>query len=355
MAKGARRGDCLVYGSALAHRGGTGVYLRRLLRGLGAADAPVRVVSPGGILTPDEALEFRGWSLGPRKLVFDYLSAPRIAEGAGAGAVHLPAFAGRPPRGTPCVVTVHDMAYLAGPSWFPPLRSLYYRMLFTRVARAADLVMTDSAFTGREAVRLAGVDPGRIRTVHLCADNSVADPAPLLDRLGLEAGYILYVGTVEPRKNLPALLDALRMLREQGRDISLLVAGRWGWGSGALRRRLSSQPGVLWAGPLGRRDLERAYCGASLLVYPSLYEGFGLPPLEAARAGVPTVVGPAEALREIYAGAAFHSAADPASLAETVEEALESPAPAGMEDLAERLTCRRMARKVAEVYSELLP
>ena len=354
MSKSARRGDCLVYGSALAHRGGTGVYLRRLLRGLCAEEAAVRVVSPAGALTPDGALEFRGWPHGPQKLVFDYLSAPRIARGAGAGAVHLPAFAGRPPRGTPSVVTVHDMAYLARPSWFPPLRSLYYRLVFTRVARAADLVMTDSGFTGREAVRLAGVDPDRIRTVHLCADNVAADPAPLLKRLGLEPGYLLCVGTVEPRKNLPALLDALSILREEGRDLMLLVAGRWGWGSADLRRRLASQQGVLWAGPLGRRDLERAYCGASLLVYPSLYEGFGLPPLEAARVGVPSVVGPAEALREIYADAAFQSAGDPASLAQTVEEALESPAPAGMEDLAERLTCRRMARTVADVYRELL-
>ena len=354
MAESARGGGCLVYGSALAHRGGTGVYLRRLLRGLGAEDAPVGVVSPRGVLTPDGALESRDWPSGPRKLVFDYLSAPRIAEGAGAGAVHLPAFAGRPPRGTPCVVTVHDMAYLARPSWFPPLRSLYYRLLFTREARAAELVMTDSGFTGREAVRLAGVDPERIRTVHLCADNSAADPAPLLDRLGLEPGYLLYVGTVEPRKNLPSLLDALRFLRDEGQDLRLLVAGRWGWGDAALRRRLSSQQGVLWAGALGGRDLERAYCGASLLVYPSLYEGFGLPPLEAARVGVPSVVGPAEALREVYAGAAFHSAGDPASLAETVAEALASPAPAGMEDLVGRLTCRRMARKVMDVYRELL-
>jgi glycosyltransferase involved in cell wall biosynthesis len=244
------------------------------------------------------------------------------------------------------------MAHLARPGWFPPLRSVYYRLLFGRMARRADLVMADSRFTAREAVRLAGVDPGRVRTVYLSADNRPADPAPLLGRLGLETGYLLCVGTVEPRKNIPALLDALALLREQRPRLRLLVAGRWGWGRSALRRRLSSQEGVVWVGALGRRDLERAYCGASLLVYPSLYEGFGLPPLEAARAGVPSVVGPAAALTEVYDGAAFHAGGDPESLAETVARALESPPPEGMERLARRLTNHRMAEAVAEVYSE---
>jgi glycosyltransferase involved in cell wall biosynthesis len=112
---------------------------------------------------------------------------------------------------------------------------------------------------------------------------------------------------------------------------------------------------VVWPGALGGDDLERAYTGAALLVYPSVYEGFGLPPLEAARAGLPSVVGPAGALTEVYRDAAFHSAADPASLAETVEAALESPPPKGMEALARRLTNARMARRVLDVYAEATP
>jgi glycosyltransferase involved in cell wall biosynthesis len=255
----------------------------------------------------------------------------------------------------PYVVTVHDLAYLAEPSWFPALRSLYYRLAFTRTARGAELVMVDSRFTGREAVRLAGVPEESLRTVYLSADNGPASPGPLMERLGLSPGYLLCVGTVEPRKNLESLLDALELLRRRRSGLELLVAGRWGWGPPDLRQRLRSQPGVVWPGALGGDDLKRAYTGAALLVYPSVYEGFGLPPLEAARAGLASVVGPAGALAEVYRDAAFHSAADPASLAETVEAALESPPPKGMEALAARLTNARMARRVLDVYAEATP
>lgn len=349
-----RRGRVpVIYGAALAHRGGTGVYLRRLLRGLVELEAPVRVVCPGGALTARRALSASDWPQGVSKVLFEHFRAPRTARVAEASVVHLPAFGGAPPRGCPYVVTVHDMAYLARPSWFPAVRSLYYRMSFSRTARGADLVMVDSRFSGAEAVRLAGVAEDAVRTVYLSADNSPEDSRPLLERLGLSSGYLLFVGTVEPRKNLTALLDAMRIIRRSRPNLKLLVAGRWGWGPAELRRRLTSQPGVLWPGPLGARDLRRAYCGAGLLVYPSLYEGFGLPPLEAARVGVPSVVGPAKALAEVYRNAAFHSGADARSIALTVEEALDSPAPGGMEALARRLTNARMAEEVLEVYEEV--
>ncbi len=354
MAERASRETCVIYGSALAHRGGTGVYLRRLLRGLVQLGADVLVAAPGGAVSPAEALRFEGWPEGVAKVFLDHAEAPGIARSAGAALVHLPAFAGRAPKGVPSVVTVHDMAYMARPSWFPLLRSVYYRLLFTRIARRARLVMADSRFTASELQRLAGLDPDGIRTVYLSADNARVDPTPLLDRLRIEPEYLLCVGTVEPRKNIPALLDAMELLRRDRPDLRLLLAGRWGWGSRGLRRRLEVQEGVLWAGALGAEDLERAYCGASLLVYPSLYEGFGLPPLEAARAGVSSVVGPAVALREVYADAAFHSGGDPTSLAETVGRALEAPAPAGMESLVETLTNERMAKAVMEVYGEVL-
>ena len=353
MIRAVSAGGCVIYGGSLAHRGGTGVYLRRLLRGLLELRADrVLVASPQGLVGPAEALALKDWPTGMAKVLFEQMRAPGLARRHGAVAVHLPAFAGRAPIGAAALVTVHDMAHAANPGWFPFPRSLYYRLAFGRIARRADLVLTDSRFTADEAVRMAGVERSRIRVVYLSADNGPAEPEPLMKRLGLEKSYLLYVGTVEPRKNLDALLDALGRVREKRPGTQLLVAGRWGWGPAGLASRLRQEPGVVWDGALSELDLRRAYTGASLLVYPSLYEGFGLPPLEAARVGTPSVIGPAEALREVYAGAAFASDGDAHSLAETVLKALDSPPPSGMAPLARRRTNARMAEEVIGIYRE---
>jgi glycosyltransferase involved in cell wall biosynthesis len=347
----------VIYAESMANRGGTGVYLRRLLRGLDTLGAKgVLAAVNGSLLSPAGALAAGvtgpgGW----RKVLAENLSLPRLAASVSPRVVHLPSFTGRAPADTPFVVTLHDLAFRACPGWFTILRSIYYRLLFARTAAAADLVMVDSDFTGTEAVRLIGIPAGRIRRVYLSTESFQADPGDFASFTGVSGPYAVFVGTVEPRKNLMTLLDAWEIVRRSVPGLSLVVAGRWGWGEGVLRTRLETSPGVVWTGELPETLLQSCISGARLLVYPSLYEGFGLPPLEAASAGVQSVVTPAGALTEIFGKAAHlcpgFSAAD---IAGTVQLALENPLDPGMlRDFAAGFSNRSMAEAVLEVYGEL--
>ncbi len=344
----------VVYGSSLASRGGTGVYLRRLLQGFEEIGAEcVSVALPGSLLSPREALLSAGRP-GALKVFGEMVAAKRAAASAHPVLVHLPAFSGRAPRGAGTIVTVHDLAFLANPRWFPPVRRIYYRVFFPLVARRADLVITDSRFTAGELERLAGVPSGRTRTVYLSTPAQRGDPGRFRARLGIEGDYALSVSTIEPRKNIGALLDAWGTVAATRRDVRLVVCGRWGWGPRGILDRLRSSEGVTWTGPLGEEDLADAYSGARLLVYPSLYEGFGLPPLEAASAGVPSVLGPAGALREVYGstGAAF-CGPGPDSIAGAVLDALETERhPDALRDFASRFSNAEMARRTLECYRE---
>lgn len=340
----------------MANRGGTGVYLRRLLRGLDSLEAGNVLAAVNGRLQSPAAALAEGVT-GPggwRKVLAENLSLPRLVAGASPSVVHLPSFTGRGPSRTPFVVTLHDLAFRVHPGWFPVLRSVYYRLLFARTSRAADLVMVDSDFTGSEAVRRIGVPPGKIRRVYLGTETFQADPGFFSDYAGIQGPYALFVGTIEPRKNLAALLDAWQTVRRSVPSLDLVVAGRWGWGEGSLRDRLRATSGVLWTGELPGTLLRSCMSGARMLVYPSLYEGFGLPPLEAASAGVQSVLTPAGALTEIYGGIAHIAPGFGADdIAGTVLHALEHPIGADpLRDFAAGFGIRAMAGAVLEIYRE---
>ncbi|HRY60835.1 MAG TPA: glycosyltransferase family 1 protein [Candidatus Fermentibacter sp.] len=350
-------GDCraVIYGASLGSRGGTGVYLARLLRGLIEAGEDGVMVAAGGRLAGlREALSLpRAGSSG--KVVDEMILAPIAASRMKGAPVHMPAFTGCAPPGAASLLTLHDLAFLAHPGWFPPLRRLYYRLVFPRSARSADIVMADSAFTASEAARLMGLDPAKLRVVPLSSGSGGSGDAGRGRRKLTGGGpYILSVSTIEPRKNIPALLDAWKGIAAARPGMTLVVAGRWGWGPAETRRRLCSMPGVLWTGPLGDSDLADAYAGAELLVYPSLYEGFGLPPLEAALEGTPSVLGPADALREVYHDvAAAFCGGSPGSIRDAVLDALESRRePSALRDFARGLSDRAMAGRVAGIYRE---
>ena len=347
--------DVLIYGSSLGNRGGTGVYLRRLLDGLSLLDTTgIRVVTGRGIFDIRDVPE-DGYPGGIRKVLAENVRIPLLLASTRPGLVHFPAFGGRPPAGIPYVVTLHDLAFMDRPEWFPKLRSAFYRRHFASVSRGGSLVMVDSDFTGREAVRLLDLDPGLLRRVYLATPDFTESPRGFAKQFP-SAGddYLIFVGTVEPRKNVESLIDAWGELREELDGYNLVVAGRWGWGERSLRRRLRSEPGVIWTGMISGELLRSAVSGARLLVYPSLYEGFGLPPLEAASAGVPSVLGPAEALAEVYGElAAAYCGSSPRSIFDAVLEALEAhPDPDILRDFASRFSNRAMADRVFEVYGE---
>ncbi len=344
----------VIYADSLVNRGGTGVYLRRLLEGFIKCNANVLAAAAKRLMKPSEALDTDLSTRGILKVFYENITLPVLAASVSPSIVHLPAFAGRPPGGIPCAVTLHDLAFLANPSWFPRLRSVYYRLYFRRVAERADVLMVDSDFTGREAVRRLGADSNIIRKVYLSTEPMHFDPEIFKEFTGIRDRYILFVGTVEPRKNISSLLTAWQAVIQEHPDLKLVIAGRWGWGPAALKNLLRNSSGVIWTGQLSESILKSCITGAELLVYPSFYEGFGLPPLEAASAGVPSVITPAEALVEIFSGISNVAPShNPDSIAGTILESLDTAYDKKkLIEFAAGFSVRRMAEEVLTVYRE---
>ena len=231
----------------------------------------------------------------------------------------------------PAVIFVHDLAFRLRAAEVPWQQRLYLRTVLPPALRRAAAVLVPSETTRADLVRLYP-SPGLQAKVHVIPEGLrvAADPGPLPD--GLEPGFILAVGTVEPRKNYPRLLAAYRQLRGRALPViingrpgvpQLVIAGRPGWAYGDTLLRIQSEPGVRYLGHVDEPTLEALYRSASVLALPSLYEGFGLPLLEAMGHGVPAVVGAAGALPELAGGAALSiDAEDPIAIAGALERLL---------------------------------
>jgi len=228
--------------------------------------------------------------------------------------LHCTTFRG-PARGrVPTAVTVHDLAVLRYPAAFPRWHRLYGRAGLRRVLAGADAIVAVSEFTKREVVDLADVPAERVRVVANGVDPIFRpDPAPRATAReasdeASRAGYVLAVATLEPRKNLERAVQAARLA---GRE--LRVVGARGWGGIAVEG---------WVGEVPDAELAALYRGASCVLYPSLYEGFGLPVLEAMACGTPVVTSRGTAMEEVAGGAAvLVDPSDPASIADGIAEA----------------------------------
>jgi glycosyltransferase involved in cell wall biosynthesis len=190
----------------------------------------------------------------------------------------------------PYVVTVHDLAAVRFPELFTAWTRLYGRTLLARVLRGATRVLAVSEFTKRDVVELAGVPAGRIDVAYNAADTDVFRP----DGPAAEGDYVLAIGTLEPRKNLRRLVEATA-----GLGIELRIAGAQGWGGVEV-----DAPHARWVGRPSDEELAALLRGAQCLAYPSLWEGFGIPVLEAMLCGTPVVTSEGSAMEEVAAGAA---------------------------------------------------
>ncbi|HEX2026174.1 MAG TPA: glycosyltransferase family 1 protein, partial [Actinomycetota bacterium] len=257
------------------------------------------------------------------------------------------------------VVTVHDLAFRLFPSMYPPAWRAVYRAGLRRAVRTAGAIITVSRRTATDLARLTPVDPARIHVVPLAVSvpENPADPEPALDRLRIPRPYVLFAGTLEPRKNLVRLIRAYRRVALR-LPHALVVAGPLGWRSKRLHRELAV-PGagrVFVTGRVSDEDLDALFRGADAFVYPSLYEGFGLPVLEAMVRGVPTITSTVSSLPEVAGRAAV--LVEPRSvrgLAEAIERLLtdrERAERARREGLerASLFTWDRTARMTLDVY-----
>jgi glycosyltransferase involved in cell wall biosynthesis len=239
---------------------------------------------------------------------------------------------------TPSVVTVHDLAVLRHPGAFGRWTRLYVPRVVPHVVRAARRVIAVSEFTAGEIERLLRVPRERIRVI---ANGVEAEFTP--DGPRAEGDYVLAVGTLEPRKNLAHTIEAAKRL-----GVELRIAGERGWGDVDLRGANAT-----WVGRVDDAELARLYRGARCLVYPSLYEGFGIPILEAMACGTPVVTSRGGATEEIAGGAAvLVDPEDPADIAAGIERAGPELRERGLER-ARGFTWDETARQTQRVYEEV--
>jgi glycosyltransferase involved in cell wall biosynthesis len=206
------------------------------------------------------------------------------------------------------VLTVHDAATLDHPEWFERKFALWYNALLPRLVRKVRAIITVSHFSKERIIRLTGVGPERVHVISNGVEPRFrpGDPGKVLqlkEKYGLNGPYILFVGSLEPRKNLKMLLEAWELGRFSG--ATLVVVGA----SGHLFQRLqleSIPEGVRMLGRVEEEVLPLLYSGASGFVYPSVYEGFGLPPLEAMACGCPVAVSDIPAHREVCGDRAIY-------------------------------------------------
>ena len=261
-----------------------------------------------------------------RTLVADVLWYPRLR--AAADVLHCPTFRGPFRARQPLVVTVHDLAVLRHPEWFNRWTSIYSRIAVPRVIAAATRVIAVSEFTKRELVALLNVPEERIRVIPNGVEDVFTPDGPRA-----EGDYVLAVGTLEPRKNLARIAQAV--------DGELRVVGVRGWGG------VDPPPNITWLGDVPDEQLAALYRGARCLVYASLYEGFGIPVAEALACGCAIVTSRGSAMEEIAADEATY--VEPTSV-ESIRDGIARARPPSPRRVA---TWQEVAARTRAVYEEL--
>jgi glycosyltransferase involved in cell wall biosynthesis len=299
--------------------------------------------------------------------IYNFLSEnfglPDIGSLTGAHDVyHFPNFIIHPLKKGKAVVTVCDLSFIRFPRYAEPGNLTRLDKRFDYTICRADAVIAISEFTKKELTEIYSVDPARIRVIHPGVNiRKVTDTA-----LRLPEKYFLFMGTIEPRKNLSGLLDAWKIIKEREKSnwpYKLLVIGSPGWqcppaGEQVKEKGLEGDVEVL--GYVGNEDIPRIYSRAEALVFPSLYEGFGLPPLEAMGYGTPVIASKAQAVPEITGDAGLFI--DPHKPDEIAAAIINL---AGDQELRHKLiergksrvklfTNRKMAVKTLGLYRELL-
>jgi alpha-1,3-rhamnosyl/mannosyltransferase len=220
-----------------------------------------------------------------------------------------------PPFQGPSVATIHDLSHVCLPQFHPAARVDHLNRALPATFRQADYLITDAESVRQEIISHFGWPADRIAAVPLGVapvfhPRNLLDLAPVMQSYGLKAGaYTLFVGTIEPRKNLERLLSAYEALPATVRQRwPLVLAGARGWQSDVIHDRMSRAAASGWLRYLEfvpQKHLPFLYAGARLFAYPSLYEGFGLPPLEAMASGVPVVTSKISSLPEVVGNAAL--------------------------------------------------
>lgn len=213
------------------------------------------------------------------------------------------------------VITIHDVAFLVTPQWFSKSFVLFYKFLIPRIARRARLIFTVSAFSKTEIIRYLHQDIAKIKIIY----NGVSELPPPTSVKTDYGKYILAVGSIDKRKNILNLVNAFGLIKHKG--FKLIIVGD----SNTIfnnegNENLKTHKDIIFTGRVTDNELAGLYTDAKLFVYPSLYEGFGIPPLEAMTYGCPTLVSDIDSLREVCDNAsAYANPLDPEDISKNID------------------------------------
>jgi len=372
------------YTAALRQGAGIGRYTRQLVRALLALDTRneyVLLTASGGLRATHLSFQSIAEHANVRRIdlplsdrslniLWHRLRLPlwvELVSGA-LDVFHSPDFALPPVHRARTLLTVHDLSFMRVPECSAPgLRSYLLRVVPASVRRA-DVVLADSESTRMDMIELLGVDPDRVRVIYAGVEpcfQRVRDQSVLeavRNRYRLPARFVLGLGTLQPRKNFERLIAAYAQMRGEARSgLKLVIAGGLGWMCEGIFRRveeLGLQDEVLFSGYVADEDLPALYSMAEVFAFPSLYEGFGLPPLEAMACETPVVASNVSSLPEVLGDAALSvDPLDVPTLAQAMLRVLNDAAlraalvRRGVAQ-ARKFTWEQAAGKLLEVYTE---
>lgn len=327
---------------------------------------------PARLSTFDESIDWHWtrWPTGkvPVRILWEQLAAPIQARKAGIDVIHAPVNVVPLVSSTARVVTIHDLAFLEYPEQYPAMQRRYLSAMTRASTQRADRVITVSDFTGRDVADRLDVDPERITAIPNGVDSAFT-PRQGTDELhrfrwknSLPAEFLLFVGTIQPRKNLVGLLRAFARIDRSIR-VPLYIVGGEGWMYRDIFdevKRLDLERDIVFAGYAASETLPLWYSAATACIYPSYYEGFGLPVLEAMSCGVPVVTSNRTSLPEVAGDAAILvDPDDPEDIAQGIAIVLSDSGRrqemqvAGVEQAA-KFTWQRTAHETVAVYRNVL-
>jgi glycosyltransferase involved in cell wall biosynthesis len=297
---------------------------------------------------------------------------PALLWKRGADLLHAPAFVAPVISPCPVVTTIHDITYLLYPSHFSRWWTAYLRLVMPPAVRSAAAIICGSENSKRDIVKAYGIGGDKVRVVPYGVDHGRFHPGATLERdwaqtLGIRDGYVLHVGTFSYRKNIPTLLHAIAHLRTKGKwgDRQVVLAGshrlsiKGGHEVLETIRELDLTGSVILTGHVPDEHVAGLYAHASMLVVPSLYEGFGFPVLEAMAVGTPVVCSDTSSLPEVAGDAAlFFPPNDQHALAGAMQDLFQNPSIAkqlhrkGFEQ-ARQFTWERAAEQTLGIYREI--
>ncbi|MGA7924720.1 MAG: glycosyltransferase family 1 protein [Candidatus Sulfotelmatobacter sp.] len=352
-------------------KAGTGVYAARLLEQLANRSDLHMDVLDGWRFSRRESLATAVLRTAGN-LFWTHAGLPTLLWQRGSDLLHAPAFVA--PIASPCpvVTTIHDITYLLYPSHFSNWWTAYLKLVMPPVVRSAAAIICPSENSKRDIVKAYSIGSDKIRVVPQGVDHERFHPGATLEHgwalaLGIRSGYVLHVGTLSYRKNIPTLLHAVADLRARGTwgDRQVILAGSQNLSlKGAHEvfetiRDLDLNGTVVLTGHMPDEQVPGLYAHASMLVVPSLYEGFGFPVLEAMATGTPVVCSDTSSLPEVAGDAAiFFPPHDRYALASAIENLIQNPSIAeqlrrkGFER-ARQFTWQRTAEQTIAIYREV--